>query len=456
MNPANVGRIVGLAWKTIIRLVIFALLGVAVLGVLAFAGAETPVALLTLLAVIAALTVSIIVVWRGFTLIPPTVARCTLPDRTEDETEIVRRVRREWVGWCRDAGLTVARPTEKNPQAVATARVAGWGRDPRGIYMMVDPLPGLGTDALVGKLSTLTGHFFRPIEVTGTEVGQARLLVIQRDALAGVRQAAAVSGFRIPVGRCEDGTEGTVDISDASHIGVQGMTRSGKSALTYALLGQWQSDPRVLIGGIDPNRVLLAPIAHRNGTAWIAQGQDSEDHLRVLDGFISLMNERLDMLGRTFTEKVEPEQFTAELPVALLVLEEYDGILKSADDYDAGLKPAERIKPRIVRAVGALVAQGAKAGVRVLIITQRMDASIVDGPIRAQLGTRITMKVDNRDAVVMLHPQASPELVAKVPQFSPGRCIFWQYGNERIMQSDLLPYSEYLGRFGITPRATEV
>lgn len=112
--------------------------------------------------------------------------------------------------------------------------------------------------------------------------------------------------------------------------------------------------------------------------------------------------------------------------------------------------------PRIVRAVGALVAQGAKAGVRVLIITQRMDASIVDGPIRAQLGTRITMKVDNRDAVVMLHPQASPELVAKVPQFSPGRCIFWQYGNERIMQSDLLPYSEYLGRFGITPRATEV
>lgn len=73
------------------------------------------------------------------------------------------------------------------------------------------------------------------------------------------------------------------------------------------------------------------------------------------------------------------EEFSSDLPLRVFVLEEYAGLLRQATAHDEGLKPAERTAGKIKQRVGRLVSEGAKAGIRIILITQRMDATIVDG-----------------------------------------------------------------------------
>lgn len=80
------------------------------------------------------------------------------------------------------------------------------------------------------------------------------------------------------------------------------------------------------------------------------------------------------------------------------------------------------------------------------MIVQRADAEIVDGATRAQFGTRVTLAVDNGDAVRMLHPGAEPETVDSVRGFGPGRCLFWQHRRESVAQMDYLTYAGYRNR----------
>ena len=103
------------------------------------------------------------------------------------------------------------------------------------------------------------------------------------------------------------------------------------------------------------------------------------------------------------------------------------------------------VQPAIQRNVRRLVQEGAKVGVRLVLIAQRMDASIVGGAERSNLGCRITLRVDNGDAVKMLHPQAPPEVVEAISRFSKGRGIVDLPGEPlTVMQSDLMDYAGYV------------
>ena len=173
--------------------------------------------------------------------------------------------------------------------------------------------------------------------------------------------------------------------------------------------------------------------------------------LALLDRMCQVMDERAHLL--TDVGIAAHETFDVDFPVRVCVLEEYAGLLRQAAAYDDGLKPAERTAPKIRQRVGRLVSEGAKSGMRVVLITQRMDASTVDGDSRGQFGTRITMGVDNADAVRMLHPLAGPEIVEAVTKFPAGRCLFWQHRVEKFVQADFTPYQEYRRRLGLSPVA---
>ena len=106
-------------------------------------------------------------------------------------------------------------------------------------------------------------------------------------------------------------------------------------------------------------------------------------------------------------------------------------------------KASPRVSAKIRALVGRLVSESAKCGMRVLLITQRADADILDGASRAQMGQRFTFGVDNPDAVRMLHPAVTPETAERVQSFNPGRCLVYQDRIESTAQIDLLTYSEY-------------
>jgi S-DNA-T family DNA segregation ATPase FtsK/SpoIIIE len=64
-------------------------------------------------------------------------------------------------------------------------------------------------------------------------------------------------------------------------------------------------------------------------------------------------------------------------------------------------------------AVSRLLAESHKAGMRVVLVAQRADAAVIGGAERANLGGRLSFRVDNPDAVRMLHPAADAAVIAE-------------------------------------------
>ncbi len=102
--------------------------------------------------------------------------------------------------------------------------------------------------------------------------------------------------------------------------------------------------------------------------------------------------------------------------------EEYLGELKQLRDIDAAQdrKRGERLELTARAAVGRLVAEGAKAGVRVLLLAERADAEFNDGASRSNYAARVSFRVDNADAVRMLYEQATPEQIEEITTLPQG------------------------------------
>lgn len=227
-----------------------------------------------------------------------------------------------------------------------------------------------------------------------------------------------------------------VDIAkDAAHWLIQGKTRSGKSQCTYNLLAQAGSNPAVRVVGVDPTSVLLAPFVHRRpAEPNIELGlNDFDKVLRVLQFVKAESDRRIECFWDRRIDKIS--LFSPALPLILLVLEEFPGIIEGAQDFDAtnGLKPADRYALRITSLVRQIAAQSAKAGIRMLLLAQRAEASIVGGNARSNFAVKMTLRVDEPESVKMLHPNATPEECALVEGFVPGQGFFDQPGLRRQM-----------------------
>jgi len=252
----------------------------------------------------------------------------------------------------------------------------------------------------------------------------------------------------IQIGRDEHGHDVYIDLRDPWHEVFQGMSRSGKSVLAYALLAQIAVMPEIAVCGADPTGILFFPWNQGGAPGWRASGtRNMSAVLAALDAVTAEMYRRVCALPSADLDKLS--DFTAETPILLVILEEYPGLLSAAESGDEaeGRKPAERIAPKIRRDVRRLIQEGAKVGVRVVILAQRADASVIGGAERSNIGTRISMRVDNRDAVQMLHPSAPAELVDAMGQCKPGQGIIDQ-PNQRLrrLKVDYIDYPGYLAR----------
>lgn len=367
--------------------------------------------------------------------------------------KLVRRIRRNWLQICRQSRVTIEQRVKPSKVMVHAPRVAGIRPSALGIDIRVRTIPGQTSQSILEAKDRFSSALGVPLRATEIDKATVCLRAVLRDPLKGIRSAGNSCTTRVVVGRCDDGTEAVIDLADAAHIGVQGMTRSGKSALLYTILGQVFASESVHISGIDPNQVLLGPLADASETDSndFVLGADPVGALTLLDEACRVMDERARGLKNSGIAAYE--EFTSDFPVHVIVLEEYAGLLRQAAAHDEGLKPAERTAGKIKQRVGRLVSEGAKAGVRVVLITQRAEASIIDGDSRGQFGTRITLAVDNGDSVRLLHPQASPETVEAVIRFPVGRALFWQHRQERIVQCDFTEYGEYRRRLGLSPVA---
>lgn len=300
-----------------------------------------------------------------------------------------------------------------------------------------------------GRMASMLG--VSTLAVSEETPGVVDVAGVLRDPLAQTSSAAAPTGLvsastPIPIGRTSHGDRLELDLaSRAGHIVMQGQTRSGKSALTYLILSWAVHMPDVQVCGFDHTQILLGPLGDLPGDR--ALGADMTRHLEVMEALLREMDSRITGLAGAGRDKLDV--FSQSQPLLLIVCEEWPGLIRSADAHDkaTGVKPADRIAPKLEAGLGRLVSEGAKAGLRVLLIAQRASTKVVEGDSRSNFGTAISLRTDT-EGVGMLHRGADKELAARATRFSDGRGLFespWEALTE--WQADYLGgYDQYIAQ----------
>lgn len=227
--------------------------------------------------------------------------------------------------------------------------------------------------------------------------------VLYRDPLA--TQIKPVPGPELVLGLLDNGRRMTVSLDSTAHMIVQGSTRSGKSRFCYGLLVQLVERSDVLVCGSDVTGLLLRPFRDTRHEELQALGSaDVEQHLAVLERLVGIMDDRIAKIP----DDTDVYPCGETDPYLFVVLEELPGLLRLAAAKDG--RRNGPLLTGIKAAFGRLLAEGAKAGLRLLLISQRADADIIGGFERGQAPVRVSFSVDSKDAVRMLHPAAPDEL----------------------------------------------
>lgn len=168
---------------------------------------------------------------------------------------------------------------------------------------------------------------------------------------------------------------------------------------------------------------------------------------RVLEAITDHMDRRISDLVASGRDKISA--FNQCTPAVVVVLEEYPCLLVqlAKDDEANGRRTKDRLAPQVERSVGRIVKEGAKVGVTVMVLAQRMSAKAIETDDRSNIPVRVTMRVDNGDAVAMLHDGIDRTGIDMVRQFPPGRGLIEAPGLPlQKFQADLTDYQTYRAR----------
>ena len=257
----------------------------------------------------------------------------------------------------------------------------------------------------------------------------------------------------IQMGRLSTGEGVGLDLSAPSHVAIQGMTRSGKTAGTYSLLARLASlSPAVVLDVVDPTTVLGAPLVASGvaGSACLGT-EEPRRAVEVVEGLLDVMRERVAGLWADRVDK--RTTWSADYPLRVLVVEELPGVVQWLTDDDGanGRKPGERLAPKFLACLRQLLAQGLKVGVLVVLVAQRFDVTTLPGQARSNVSIRTCLRVDDSEAVAMLFPGAGSELVETLASVPPGRGVVTVPGHRAAgVALDYLDYSGYLDALGVS------
>jgi S-DNA-T family DNA segregation ATPase FtsK/SpoIIIE len=223
------------------------------------------------------------------------------------------------------------------------------------------------------------------------------------------------------LGANEYGQPVTIDFGERVHLMVQGRTGSGKSRLSYGVLQQLAAAPDAIIAGSDPSSVLLRPFADTRHAPWQVLGADVRAHAELLGGLVAEMDTRLAAIP----DRCDVLPLSAEYPMVFVVLEEWLALLGLAGS-DKKLREALTVAAR------RLAAEAGKVNMRVIMLPQRAEANELGGGLlRGQFAYRLTLPVDNVEAVRLLHPTVPVPLAeAHVTHGQPGIALYHAPGRD--------------------------
>jgi S-DNA-T family DNA segregation ATPase FtsK/SpoIIIE len=206
---------------------------------------------------------------------------------------------------------------------------------------------------------------------------------------------AGAADAPVLVAQDENGAAVHLDIPSVGHMAVQGTTGGGKSVFLYSVLGQLAERQSagypLVVNGIDPSGILLRPFPGSvlGLTNPVAVEAYLTDACRDMDKRIASIPADRDSLP-----------IDQDNPLRFVVMEELPGLWRWLDALDP--KAAKRCRALLCR----LLAEGRKAGYRVILVAQRAESAVIGATERAQCSVRVSFRVDTVDSLRMLHPDA--------------------------------------------------
>lgn len=228
------------------------------------------------------------------------------------------------------------------------------------------------------------------------------------DLINWVQGHVGASGKLLPItfGVTDEGKPYCMDLVDGPHVMVAGATGSGKSACLHAIicsliLGQTPSDLHLTL--IDPKDGMefsvYGGMEHLHGEDVVRTSIQSRERLAELLEELSQRNTELATVGASSLSQARRENLV-KLPWRVVVVDEMADLVLS--------------DPQTEEYLVRLAQTGRAAGIHLVLATQRPDSKTFSGLLRANIPSRIAMKVaKSSDSSVILDDTGAERLLSK-------------------------------------------
>ncbi len=335
------------------------------------------------------------------------------------------------------------------------ARVSGYSPGPVITRYEVSPAPGVTVSSIVARSNDIAlAMKARGIRMIAPIPGKAAIgieIPNQRPAsvtLREVLESDALSPYASPLafglGLSSDGTPLAADLQAMPHLLVAGATNSGKSVMVHSLIGSILLRARpdeVKFLLIDPKRIELSfyeGIPHlydpKTPCEQVGVITHSKEAARSLKALVTVMEKRYEKFqnyrvrdiegyNREALKRSEPTEF-----YIVVVIDELADLMVIARDV---------VEDSIQR-----LAQMARAvGIHLVLATQRPSVDVITGVIKANLPSRIALRVASKiDSKVILDINGAESLLGK------GDLLYMIPGQEPIRVQGAFVSAEEIAR----------
>lgn len=240
-----------------------------------------------------------------------------------------------------------------------------------------------------------------------------RIAVPATSVIPVVPGDAAKNGLRVCLGVDTSGNPYSIDVATAPHILVAGQSGSGKTvflnSLICGLLDNYDANECV-VSIVDPKgteftdfdghpNVVLGPTGD-----FESRVGKSEDAVSLLNTLVDDMNDRMSVFSHFGVSNLR--QYKAEfsghghLPYRVVVVDEFYDLLMNYPDAE---------KPMSI-----LAAKARSTGIHLVLATQRPSVDVIRGALKANLSTRIALKVSSRtDSQVIIDQPGAESLCGR-------------------------------------------
>lgn len=222
-----------------------------------------------------------------------------------------------------------------------------------------------------------------------------------------------------PLGKTFGDEEVVWDVANLPHILVAGTTGSGKSVTQRTILLHAMQSPdwRVLL--IDPKRVELSQYPGHPNVLKVATEID--------EAYALIQQLEQEMMNRYSRMKEAGVNYFKSLPTVppaiLLMVDEVFALLEltaGPSRTDPVIKEQNEMKASMTLLVGKIARLGRAAGVHMVLATQRPDAKVLPGEVKANLDARIAQgRMDKTPSFMTLDSDAA----TKIPAIK-GRAVY--------------------------------